>query len=347
MRRFNTKSILTVCLFGLLFLTSCNKKKITSSFYHWEQTVDLQAEELQLLNNLQVKDLYVRIFDIDFKDKTKAPAFLSNVHVKSNLPESTNVIPCIFITNRSFRNIDLVMADSLARRTADHIRYIAKKQNLRFGDEIQIDCDWTQSTRLYYFSYLKQLKKYLPQFGEMSATIRLHQFKYPDKTGVPPVDKGSLMVYNMGDFEDSEAANAIYSIDILKQYLRVKAAYPIHLDIAMPTFSWALVFRFGKAVKIVHHPNIAELNESEDQFVKVGKNKYKLKKNCYWQGLYLYEGDVLRVDRIDAAEIEKGLKLIRDNDYLMPERVIYYHLFDNIKQLYTDEDFKNFTAAVN
>jgi hypothetical protein len=70
-------------------------------------------------------------------------------------------------------------------------------------------------------------------------------------------------------------------------------------------------------------------------------------KNGYWQGLYLYEGDVLRVDRIDAKEIEEGLKLIRNNEYLNPDKVIYYHLFNNIKQLYTDEDFKSFNAVIN
>ncbi|MCY1636655.1 hypothetical protein [Marinifilum sp. D737] len=346
MRYFKINRIVTVILVMALFV-GCNKKKITSSFYHWEQMLDLQADEVQLLSDLHVTELYVRIFDLDYKDKSKAPAFLSSIHVKSKLPEKTSIIPCIFITNRSFKNIDFVMVDSLAHRTAARIKYIENTQDIAFGDEIQIDCDWTPGTRAHYFAYLKQLKKYLPQFGTISATIRLHQFKYPNKTGIPPVDKGSLMVYNMGDFEDSEASNAIYSNDILKQYLKVKAPYPLHLDVAMPTFSWALVFRFGKAVKIIHHPDIENLNSAKEHFTKLSQNKYKINKNGYWQGLYLYEGDVLRVDRIDAKEIEEGLKLIRNNEYLNPDKVIYYHLFNNIKQLYTDEDFKSFNAVIN
>ena len=31
----------------------------------------------------------------------------------------------------------------------------------------------------------------------MSATIRLHQVKYRADTGVPPVDRGMLMAYNL------------------------------------------------------------------------------------------------------------------------------------------------------
>ncbi|RKD98597.1 hypothetical protein [Marinifilum flexuosum] len=343
---FKINRIVIVITILALFV-GCNKKERTCTFYHWEQTLDLKTDETQLLQDFNANELYVRIFDIDFKDKSKAPAFLSSLHVKNQLPENISVIPCIFITNRSFKNIDFAAVDSLAHRTAAHINYIENTQDIAFGDEIQIDCDWTPSTRVHYFAYLKQLKKYLPQFGTISATIRLHQFKYPEKTGIPPVDKGSLMVYNMGDFEDSEASNAIYSNDILKQYLKVKAPYPLHLDIAMPTFSWALVFRFGKAVKIIHHPDIENLNSAKEHFTKLSQNKYKINKNGYWQGLYLYKGDVLRVDRIDAKEIEEGLKLIRNNEYLNPDKVIYYHLFNNIKQLYTDEDFKSFNAVIN
>ncbi len=336
-----------VSLTMLLLLSACNKKELSTSFYHWEQTFDLHKDEIQLLNNLKVKEIYVRIFDIDYKDKSKEPVFLSNINVKNKLPGGRTIIPCIFITNRTFKNINLVAVDSLAQKTALHINNITKTQGLTWGDEIQLDCDWTPRTHLYYFAYLKQLKQYLPQFSTFSATIRLHQFKYPQKTGIPPVDKGSLMVYNMGDFEDQEEANAIYSIDILKQYLNVNQPYPIHLDIAMPTFSWVLVFRFGKAVKIIHHPNTSELNELQEQFLKLENNKYKAIKNGYWQGMYIYKGDVLRVDRVEAKDIKTGLKLICNNVMINPDKVIYYHLFENIKQLYTYEEFKSFCAVIN
>lgn len=339
--------------FGLPFLllsilfAGCESKPVQTAFYHWEQRLELAPSELELLEQTQTSDLYLRIFDIDYKDKSQAPGFLSSLSVQAMPPAQLNIIPCIYITNRSFKDVDYVLTDSLARRTATTVSRIQKKSGLTFGKEIQLDCDWTPSTRNYYFAFLKQLRHYLPQFEVLSATIRLHQFKYPDKTGIPPVDRGSLMVYNMGDFKDPKAKNAIYDNTILKQYLNTEEAYPLHLDVAMPTFNWALVFRFGKAVKIIHHPRVEALNAKPDQFSPLADNRFKVLKNGYWQGLYLYKGDVLRIDRIAPAEIETGLQLIRQSGLIQPDKIIYYHLFENITQLYTHEDFKSFNTVLH
>ncbi|TAJ15016.1 hypothetical protein DMA11_03565 [Marinilabiliaceae bacterium JC017] len=331
----------------LLALNGCQKVPTETAFYHWEQTVDLQEPELTLLEQVKATNLYLRIFDIDYKDKSKAPAFLSLVNVKQIPPAEYNLIPCIFITNRSFKGVNYPLTDSLARRTASQIRHLQKKNKLSFGDEIQIDCDWTPSTRNYYFAFLKYLRDYLPEFTTLSATIRLHQYKYPKKTGVPPIDKGSLMLYNMGNFEKPDAKNAIYDNAILKQYLSKTQQYPLHLDIAMPVFNWALVFRFGKAVKIIHNPRITDLKENKDFFAHQEDNRYKVLHNGYWQGLYLYKGDILRLDQVKAEDIEKGLELVKKQSNIEPQRIIYYHLFEEITEIYSYENFKKFSTVFN
>ncbi len=331
-------------LLSILF-SGCESKPVQTAFYHWEQSLNLTPPELTLLDKTHTSDLYLRIFDIDYKNKSEAPGFLSSLSVQELLPAQLNIIPCIYITNRSFKGVDFVLIDSLAQRTATYVNYIEKKSGLTFSREIQLDCDWTAGTRQYYFAFLKHLRQYLPQFEILSATIRLHQIKYPDKTGIPPVDKGSLMVYNMGDFEDPKAENAIYDNEILKQYLTINKAYPLPLDVAMPTFNWALVFRFGKAVKIIHHPRVEALKAKPDQFSPLANNRFKVLRNGYWQGLYLYKGDVLRIDQVAPEDIKAGLQLIRQSGLIHPDKIIYYHLFENITQLYTHEDFKSFTTV--
>ncbi len=73
---------------------------------------------------------------------------------------------------------------------------------------LQIDCDWTTKTAPKYFYFLQQIREKLDAHEDggtfaslamLSATIRLHQVKYPEKSGMPPVDKGVLMFYNMGE----------------------------------------------------------------------------------------------------------------------------------------------------
>ena len=72
---------------------------------------------------------------------------------------------------------------------------------LNIPKEIQLDCDWNSSTQKKYFNLIEEMKLY-PTWENIvwSATIRLHQLKYPKQTGVPPVNKGVLMFYNMGNF---------------------------------------------------------------------------------------------------------------------------------------------------
>ncbi len=317
------------------------------SFYHWKQSLHLSYNERGLLQQLNNQPLYVRVFDIDFKDKSQEPAFLSALTVADDKLPDVEIIPCIYITNRSFRNVDYILVDSLAHLTSERLSRVLEQNNITGCNELQIDCDWSGETRSYFFAYLKQLHQYLPSGYLLSSTIRLHQFKYPGRTGVPPVDKGSLMVYNMGDFANKEAPNSIYDLNILKQYLQGTNSYPLPLDIAMPAFNWALVFRFGKAMKIIHQVDISKLISDTERFAKLDRNGFKVLKNGYFQGLYLYKGDELRVEAVSATDIEAGLQMFKTYTDVNPERILFYHLNKNLTQQYTYDDFKKFSAVFN
>ncbi len=75
----------------------------------------------------------------------------------------------------------------------------------------------------------------------LSATIRLHQVKYFETTGVPPVKSGMLMFYNTGDLENPSEENSILNIETAELYLSGLEDYPMQLDIVLPLFSWAVV----------------------------------------------------------------------------------------------------------
>ena len=99
-------------------------------------------------------------------------------------------------------------------KLADNILKKIHELNRKTPVEVQFDCDWTQITKNNFFYFLSYFKKQLANRISMttpdplrdlqtepvvSATIRLHQLKFPEKTGVPPVDKGMLMFYNTGN----------------------------------------------------------------------------------------------------------------------------------------------------
>ena len=99
---------------------------------------------------------------------------------------------------------------------------------------IQFDCDWTEETKDNYFGFLRQYR--LLSGNVISAAIRLHQLKYSDSTGIPPVDYGVLLYYNTGNDDEGED-RSIYERSMTHRYTPSLRSYPLTLDIALPIFS--------------------------------------------------------------------------------------------------------------
>ncbi|WP_449399704.1 hypothetical protein [Chryseobacterium wanjuense] len=75
----------------------------------------------------------------------------------------------------------------MARNIHELIQKKASEYHLKTSNEIQIDCDWTAGIRDDYFKFLKELKKVSGK--EITCTLRLHQVKDKNLTGIPPVEK--------------------------------------------------------------------------------------------------------------------------------------------------------------
>ena len=122
-------------------------------------------------------------------------------------------------------------------------------------NNLQVDCDWTISTKEKYFNLLILLSNYIEH---LSATIRLHQIKYVKATGVPPVEKGVVMIYNLDSPADTNIRNSIFSFEKALLYLKGNLEhYPLQLDVALPAFSWGVHFHHGKIKGLIadFHPS--------------------------------------------------------------------------------------------
>ncbi len=145
------------------------------------------------------------------------------------------VVPVIYIKNEvMLGEMDL---NDLASKTIKLIDQINHTHQLQC-DEIQLDCDWTLTSKENYFRFVQLIKKISSK--TLSATIRLHQVKYFQKTGVPEIDRGVLMYYNMGKIS-SDSSNSIYDDHIAERYTGSLQRYPLALDVALPVFSWVCI----------------------------------------------------------------------------------------------------------
>jgi hypothetical protein len=261
---------------SFIFIQTKKQEPINISFYHWENTY----------NQKEIKEkIYIKVLDISYS--TKIEVINTIFQTKPN-----NIfVPVVYITNDTMKNVDYsIISNQIIRNL--------KATNLSF-EELQIDCDWSSSTQSNYFKLLEDLKLKLNK--TLSATIRLHQIKYYVKTGIPPVDYGVLMYYNMSDISDINTKNSILDNDIAKKYHYNFDSYKLKLKLALPLYSQAIQFRDNKALDIFEG---AEKKDFDENFKALDNNKYEVINSTYFKGRYVYKGDIFRFEDSEKADIK-------------------------------------------
>ncbi len=205
-------------------------------------------------------------------------------------------------------------------------------QSMKQFHELQIDCDWTPRTRQKYFRFLEACKKRFPK-QDLSCTIRLYPYKYQKEMGIPPVDRGMLMCYNISDVYRRGSQNSIFDLNEVKKYLTGSIDYPLPLDYALPLFSWVAVYQQQRLVNLTQTSDIAWFLGSEGTKQVYadsakGIREYEVQKTDYpyhVNGHPIQPGSILRVEepnQIDVLELARLLKKMNRNP---SARVVLYH----------------------
>jgi hypothetical protein len=314
---------------------SCQKEKhIESAFYHWQTELNLTTSEANYLDSLKVSKLYVKFFDVDWDESRGMAVPVASVEIGKL--GNWEIIPCVFITNRTFQNIPADKIEWLSVRIWKKLLEL-KPANINF-QEIQFDCDWTAGTRERYFQFLQVFRKKISDAPTpLSATIRLHQLRDFRETGIPPVDRGMLMLYNTGEVENWAEENSILNLEIAQNYLKNTAQtknrfaplpstlYPLPLDIALPIFSWGVLFRHGSMIRLLHNLRAEDLQDTT-RFLKMSPSRFQVSKSTYLDGYYLYEEDQIRTETIDEQLLTRAADLAADHLNKRDRTVAFYYL---------------------
>lgn len=261
---------------SFIFIQNKKEEPINISFYHWENSY----------NQKEIKQkIYIKVLDISYSSKIEV------INTIFQTKPNDIFVPVVYITNDTMKNVDYsIISNQIIRNL--------KATNLSF-EELQIDCDWSSSTQSNYFKLLEDLKVKLNK--TLSATIRLHQIKYYVKTGIPPVDYGVLMYYNMSDISDINTKNSILDNDIAKKYHYNFDSYKLKLKLALPLYSQAIQFRENKALDIFEG---AEKKDFDENFKALDDNKYEVINSTYFKGRYVYKGDIFRFEDSEKKDIK-------------------------------------------
>ena len=327
--------ILTIILW-----ISCNnvERKIEPSFYYWKQSFDLTGTEQTYLKELKVKRTYIKFFDIKWSKVTNTPYIVAPISFKSSIPSFLDIIPTIYITNNTLSSCSEENIKNLADLIIKNIKEAALSQDISIKG-IQIDCDWSLSTKDKYFHLLQLVRNSMPK-GELSATIRLHQVKFYKKTGIPPVDRGTLMFYNMDAVTNNATNNSILDLEVAQQYFYNFDEYKIPLDIALPLFKWGVVQRRGRVVQLINHLNNKQLSNSQ-RFQKTKNNHYRVLESHYLNGFYIYKNDQIRLESVSKETLKRSAQLL--NQQIQKDTLLnltYYHLDSTILEEFSIQDIQ-------
>ncbi len=270
------------------------------AFYYWRTTFALAPAERAALAALQVDTLYLRTFDVGWADG--APAILGPLTIADDAgaPAGVAVVPTVYLTNELFKQLDDAGVPALAARVVREVA--ARTAGLGIAPrELQLDCDWTDTTRARYFAFLTALRAEVAAGTTLSATIRLHQVKYRERTGVPPVDRGMLMFYNMGTFSADPEARAIFDERAAARYLARLRDYPLPLDGALPIWSWVIHLRDDVVEGLMQSTDPAEL-ATIDFLVPAGPDRYQVTRSTFLHGNFVRTGDILKIEVTGPAE---------------------------------------------
>lgn len=314
-----------ICLSILFFSCSTKeeKKVISKAVYHWKSSYQPSEKAKETVTKLNLNKTYIRFFDIDFNKEINQAIPKGMVKFKDS-PKG-NLVPVVYITNRTFKSLNQEETTTLATKTASKIKSIASAHSLTFS-EIQLDSDWTETTQAKYFHFLKKLKGEFEEKIKLTCTLRLHQVKFREKTGVPPVDRVALMLYNVGDWTNIQTKNSLFDPTIIDQYIYRLPEYPLPVDIALPIYQQAIVFRNNRFH--TYFKNVSKLDLKRHFNTKPGENGNLLicQENCEFQNQSFRKGDVFRHEKVDFKTLNKVKKAILQRVRNKDVQILLFHL---------------------
>lgn len=283
----------------VFIFSSCQEnREIKWGIYHWKSSFSLDSNEINFVHEASIKTIYLRYFDVN---KKGSDLIVSGVMNQVKKIDQIKYVPCVYLVNNSLKELEPENTVLLAQRIIKQINFLNSKFDLS-PSEILIDCDWTKSTQAPYFLLLKEIKKQSDY--KITSTVRLHQFKNHKQTGVPPADRGQLMMYNMGDLTNLNEKNSIINPQIARQYQKNFNEYPIKLDVSIPIFSWLVLYRRNRSIELINDFNPQLLNDTsifnqrEDQL-------FRLKLDTFIFSKFRYKNDLFRMESSKNEDLAK------------------------------------------
>ena len=270
----------------VLTVTSCQQRERLAegnAVYYWRTDFRLDSTDRAFLSLYNINKVYCRYFDVVMSEE-QGPVPNATITFSDSLPKGVEMIPTIYITEDCMHQDPKGLAEKLVKR----IQQMNETNDIKGVQEIQIDCDYTAKSRKVYYQFLKEVKTAWKQ--KLSTTIRLHQLSMEE----PPVDYGTLMLYNTGDPRKWTERNPILDARDVYPYVKRLDDYPLPLAAAYPVFSW---------LRVIQGVNIEHTVEA-DEIIKV-KQMVEKEREDLSRAIITYHLDKENINRYKPETYEE------------------------------------------
>lgn len=287
--------------------------QIHTSIYHWKTTFDIDSIETLFLQEHKIDRIYLRMFDVAVEQNyTTGKADIvpiATTKFTSTIPSDIEIVPVTYITIDALRAMSGKESE-FASLIVERLLAMCSYNNCGKISEIQLDCDWTASTKSSYINLCQSIKDSLQEKDiQLSITVRLHQLQETP----PPTHRGVLMLYNTGALKNPDTRNSILDINDAKPYLK-KTQYPIPLGYAYPTFGWGVKFKNNKFHTIVASSDTASSSDEHIRYERptpaeiiAVKNLVELNLGKPASGNIIYHFDYSQLKNYTTDEINQIL----------------------------------------
>lgn len=320
----------------------CKKNNCETSFYYWKTKFELSKNERSALEQLNINSLYIRFFDVDLDKDSGKPIPVGIIQGLDSVPKNTKIIPVVFITNRTFLNSSNEDVALLAEKVITKINSIKKAYN-----ELQFDCDWSGKTKENYFLFLEKIRELISKNIKLTCTIRLHQVKYTLRSGIPPVDRGTLMFYNMGDLYNQNEINSIYNSRNAEKYTAFMQDYKLPLDLALPVFRWYVHYRNNSVIGLISKKEMPKTNDTIHFSQRENNTKFNVRIDHLENGIFYKTNDILKLETLNDQLLTDAAELANENLKKEDRKIIFYDLDEENINYYDKKTFTKIRTIFN
>lgn len=337
------KHILFFCLIFLTLFSCSNKiENVERAFYYWKSNEwRISQKEDSIIKKVGIQKIYVKFFEVDNSEVLgNIPVSKSNLRLEES--DKYDIIPTVFIKNDVFLKSNKKSIDSLALNVNFLInKRLKENYEKNMISELQIDCDWTLKSKENYFYFLMKIKEISKK--KISCTLRLYPYKYSSKMGIPPVDRATLMCYNLLNPLENHTKNSILDLKELESYLSIEHKYPIPLDVALPIYSWMQVYQNNQFSEVIYK----DLNEIKTVLKPIKPHWFEVTKDTVFNyDNYLRIGDKIKYEEITKIKILEAIKIIKKNIAFQDTTTItLFHLDEEQLNKFSNEEISSFYTA--